>query len=155
MILAVDPGTLKSAYVLYDEKAKSITACGIENNIEMLMLLQRAGSEPMLVIEMVASYGMSVGASVFDTCVWTGRFIQAYRGKHRRMFRRDVKLYLCNSAKAKDGNVRQALIDRFPATGGGKTPQVGTKSQPGPLYGVSKDIWSALGVAVTYAGTQT
>ena len=60
-------------------------------------------------------------------------------------------MHLCNSVRAKDSNVRQALLDRFPATGGGKTPQIGTKSKPGPLYGFSKDMWAALGVALTFA----
>jgi hypothetical protein len=67
----------------------------------------------------------------------------------RLTYRRDVKVLLCNSSKAKDSNVRQALLDLFPRSGGGATPQIGTKSQPGPLYGVSTHAWPALGVAVT------
>ena len=43
----------------------------------------------------------------------------------------------------------QALLDLFPRTGGGATPQIGTKGKPGPLYGVSSHAWAALGVAVT------
>lgn len=42
-----------------------------------------------------------------------------------------------------------ALLDLFPRTGGGATPQIGTKAKPGPLYGVSSHAWAALGVAVT------
>ena len=58
-------------------------------------------------------------------------------------------MHLCGNNSAKDSNVRQALIDRFPRSGGGKTPQIGTKGDPGPLYGIKKDEWAALGVAIT------
>ena len=94
---------------------------------------------------------MAVGREVFETCVWIGRFQQAWRdpGAVELVYRKDVKLHLCGTNKAKDANVRQALLDMFPRTGGGATPQVGTKHQPGPLYGVSSHAWPALGVAIT------
>jgi hypothetical protein len=60
--------------------------------------------------------------------------------------RATVKAHLCRSAKAKDSNVRQALIDLF----GGKENAIGTKKTPGPLYGISGDVWAALAVAVTW-----
>jgi hypothetical protein len=104
-----------------------------------------------IAIEMIASYGMAVGREIFETCVWIGRFMQAWRNPKavRLIYRRDVKLRLCGTVKAKDANVRQALIDMFPKTGGGKIPQIGTKAQPGPLYGVASHAWAAVAVAVT------
>jgi hypothetical protein len=48
--------------------------------------------------------------------------------------------------KAKDGNIRQALIDRF--------GPVGTKKNPGWFYGFSGDVWQAYAVGVTYADMQ-
>lgn len=39
-----------------------------------------------------------------------------------------------------------ALIDRF----GGKDAAIGRKATPGPLYGITKDLWSALAIAITY-----
>ena len=41
-------------------------------------------------------------------------------------------------------------IDKF---GGSKETAIGKKANPGPLYGVKKDIWAALAVAVTWAET--
>lgn len=55
---------------------------------------------------------------------------------------REEKMNLCNSMKAKDSNIRQALIDRFGTAG--------TKRNPGWFYGFKADIWSAYAVAVTY-----
>jgi hypothetical protein len=92
---------------------------------------------------MVASYGMPVGREVFETCVWIGRFQQSWRYPEavKLVYRRDVKLHLCGNSRAKDANIRQALID--------KLGPVGTKSAPGPLYGVKSHAWAAVAVAVT------
>jgi len=148
-ILAIDPGNIHSAYIAYLNG--EIVAMGKIANDEMLQLLMNELSPSdydVLVIEMIASYGMPVGKEVFETCVWIGRFLQAWNGRCEFIYRKDIKLHLCGTSRAKDPNVRQALLDRFPATGGGKLPQVGTKSSPGPLYGIHNDIWSALAVAV-------
>jgi hypothetical protein len=93
------------------------------------------------------SYGMAVGAEVFDTVLWAGRFAEAARRVPVVMLpRRAVKLALCGDSRAKDANIRQALLDRF-----GGSAAVGRKAAPGPLYGISRDVWSALAIAVTYS----
>ena len=156
MIFAIDPGNTESAYVLYDEDTHSVIERAKIPNDHMLDVLGIHRNQYRLTyaIEMIASYGMPVGKDVFETCLWIGRFVQVIESggaTHNLVYRKDVKMHLCNSTKAKDGNIRQAIIDQFPAVGGGKTPQVGTKSQPGPLFGMAADMWAALGVALTYA----
>lgn len=76
---------------------------------------------------MIASYGMAVGKEVFETCVWIGRFIEIARFKNievEYIYRKDEKMNLCNSMKAKDSNIRQALIDRFGEVGTKKNPRL-------------------------------
>lgn len=142
-ILAIDPGNIESAYVLMDsETYKPIYFEKIKND-EFLELLTSYVYD-FCVIEMIASYGMAVGKSVFDTCVWIGRFMQeASRiSDVDFIYRAEEKMNLCYSMKAKDSNIRQALIDRF--------GEVGTKKNPGFFYGFKKDIWAAFAVGVTY-----
>ena len=141
VILAIDPGNEKSAIVYYDTVDQIILRKGIVTNREMLLCV-KAGEDDHLVVEMIASYGMSVGQTVFDTCVWIGRFIEASPNKHTLIYRRDVKLHFCGQARAKDGNVIQALKDRF----GDK----GTKKNPGFFYGFSADMWQAFAVGAYY-----
>jgi hypothetical protein len=101
----------------------------------------------VIVIESIESYGMPVGREVFDTVHWSGRFTEAaHPTPVVQVPRREVKLALCHDTRAKDANVRQALLDRF----GGKVAAVGNKANPGPLYGISKDVWQALAVGVAY-----
>lgn len=149
LILAIDPGTTQSGWCL--TRGSDIVASGVFQNPQMLGYIREAAAADLLAIEMIASYGMPVGKEVFETCVWIGRFVQAWKAPEtaRLVYRKDVKLHLCGTPRAKDPNVRQALIDLYPSSGGGKVPQIGTKGQPGPLYGVSSHAWPALGVAVT------
>lgn len=145
-ILAIDPGTAESGWCLMLDGM--VLQSGVTPNHALLEMLQgwELHMGDMLAIEMIASYGMAVGHEVFETCVWIGRFVQTWHqpGAVRLVYRREVKLHLCGNAKAKDANIRQALLDLI-------GPQ-GTKNSPGPTYGVKSHAWAALGVAVTVAG---
>ena len=164
MILAIDPGPEMSAYVHcnpYRPKPEGgwkhlhdAVKGAILPNDELLERLSNGDlrwPELPLVIEWVESFGMPVGKDIFETVAWIGRFEQAFQGETHRVTRREVKLHLCNSARAKDPHVRQALIDKF---GPGRKEAIGTKKAPGPLYGIKTHLWSALAVAVTFAETR-
>lgn len=142
-ILAIDPGTTESGWVyLWNGK---VVGSGIMPNAEVLSMIRQSAAD-IIAIEMIASYGMAVGREVFETCVWIGRMVESWRSPEsaRLVYRRDVKLHLCGSAKAKDPNIRQALLDLIGPPG--------TKKAPGPTYGVKSHAWAALAVAVTVAG---
>lgn len=150
LILAIDPGTEQSGWCTFE--ASRVVESGVSPNADVLQHIQQCRKwislVDMLAIEMIASYGMAVGREVFETCVWIGRFQQAWRDPEavRLIYRRDVKLHLCGSVKAKDANIRQALID--------KLGPIGPKAAPGPLYGVKSHAWAAVAVAVTAAETK-
>jgi hypothetical protein len=147
-ILAIDPGTDKSGWCILEDGI--VTNSDVASNGAVLLLVK--SWEHDLAIEMIAGMGLAVGQTTFDTCVWIGRFQQAYFRPDAVRFvkRHEVKMHLCGrTSKVTDSNIRLALIDQFPRTGGGKTPQIGTIKQPGPLYGVSSHAWSALAVAIT------
>ena len=139
VVLAIDPGPEESAFVVWD--GRGLRAFAKVKNADLLA--QLPGSCDRCVIEKVASFGMPVGAEVFETVYWSGVFAHAF-GLDRvdRITRNEIKNHLCHSSRAKDGNIRQALIDRLGAPG--------TKKAPGVTYGVSADVWSALAVAVVW-----
>jgi hypothetical protein len=142
-----------------------------KNNEFMLILDDILGQKPALVgIERVASYGMAVGEEVFDTCRLEGRImehidmvndIECEQGvvvKYTQVKRKEVMKHLCGAVKGNDATIRAALIDRIgPPTVKKLTPRFGKKGQelspvlasvPGPTFGVTKDQWAALAVAV-------
>lgn len=147
-ILAIDPGPEFSAFVRTDSEARQVYEHG---KIPTLDLLAKVRSErpgrDHLAIEMVQFFGMAVGQSIFNTCMVVGRLVEAWGGPFCFVFRKDVKLHLCGSNRAKDANIRAAVLERW----GGKEQAVGRKASPGPLYGVKADVWSSLAVAITYA----
>jgi hypothetical protein len=147
MILAIDPGTEQSGVVLLDGTA--VLESAVLPNVEVRLLV-RDTPAAVVACEWIASYGMAVGQETFDTCRWVGRFEEVrYPRPLVLVFRRDVKLHVCQNGRAKDANVRQALIDMW----GGKAAAIGTAKKRGPLYGVASHAWAALGVAVTVRDT--
>ena len=147
MILAIDPGCTESAYVIIrdDLSIQEFAKIPNEELIGIIPCILYNGHAKHVAIEMVASYGMPVGVEVFETVFWIGRFWEAsldYSVTVSKVYRKDEKMNLCHSMKAKDANIRQALIDRFGV--------VGTKKNPGWFYGFKADIWQAYAVGVTY-----
>jgi len=121
---------------------------GILANDKLLEFIMQQKFTTEVFCEMIACYGMAVGKETFETCVWIGRCEQICADRNwafSRIYRQPVKVHHCHSAKAKDPNVRQALLDRFGV--------VGTKKAPGPLFGVASHIWSALAIATYVADT--
>jgi hypothetical protein len=143
-ILACDPGPVQSAFVLY-RKGEVLAHQILPNEEARLLPFETRGR---FAIEQVESYGMPVGRDIFDTVEWCGRFIEraSQAGVQvSRVPRKVVKLWICGTSRAKDTNIRAALVDKY----GGRTRAIGTKALPGPLYGIKTHLWSALAVAVT------
>lgn len=157
VLLAIDPGNKQSGYVLVeviDGKIDRVLDKGKVANRELLDIIELWYLHITdVAIEMVASYGMAVGATVFDTCVWIGRFMQQVKtfipnAYLHRIYRKDEKICICGSMKAKDSNIRQALVDIYAP--GEDNYGKGTKDNPGFFYGFKSDIWQAFAVAHTY-----
>jgi hypothetical protein len=154
-MLAIDPGSSQSAFVWFDNDGSILDSGKVTNRSLLDELsaqgrLDRIPNGEQLAIEFPRVRGMAFQQQVLDTCLVAGRLIEAWNGPWARIDRAQVKLCLCNSTRATDANIRAALLDRYEPTGGGKTPQVGTKSQPGPLYGFKADMWAALAVGITF-----
>jgi len=155
-ILAIDPGNTESAYALiHANTRRPIHAAKLPNEHLRIGLQRNALGQAAehVAIEMIASYGMSVGADVFETCVWIGRFAESSRlrtGHEPDLVKRHpIKLHHCHSSKAKDSNIIQALVDRFAP--GEPNRGKGTKANPGWFHGFAADMWQAYALAVYVA----
>lgn len=149
-IMAIDPGDVDSGYVIM-EGYKPIKFGKLSNTELLNIITLNANDLDMVVIEMIASYGKAVGANVHETTFWVGQF---YRHAVNmgvnvdRIYRMEEKMAICHDSRAKDTNIRTALIDRFADHDkkGGK----GTKTNPDWFYGFKADVWMAYAVGVTY-----
>jgi len=154
-ILAIDPGNVESAWCVIDAETRRPFEHGkVPNSALVVTLLEWAQTIEHVAIEMVASYGMTVGKEVFDTCVWIGRFQQTIdllspETRLDLVYRQRVKLHHCHDSRAKDANITQALIDRFAP--GEPNRGKGTKAEPGWFHGFRADIWQAYALAVLVA----
>jgi hypothetical protein len=155
-ILAIDPGNEMSAWCELED-GKRPRHDKVTNEVLLASLRNHATAiwkPDVVAIEMIASYGMAVGREVFETCLWIGRFQEAWEargGTVRLVYRKDVKLHHCQTVRATDANIRAALIDRY---GPGKERAIGKKAAPGPLFGIKGDEWAALAVALTASETR-
>ena len=155
-IIGIDPGNTESAVCLCD--AETLKPMFFEKETNELMwsdvfrVACAFGLDKVdFAVEMIASYGMPVGKEVFDTVLWIGQMKDRIEGAGKEctlIYRKDEKLAICQSPRANDATIRQALIDRFAP--GVPNKGKGTKKEPGWFYGFKADIWQAYAVAVTY-----
>lgn len=156
-VLAIDPGSVESAWVLLDEGSPE-PAVVVHNKVPngtvlgTLRAMAEVGfaeRDPVVVIEWMTPRGMPTSADEFETLYWIGRYAEAadYAGFRAvvRLPRAEVKLTICGSARANDANIIVALKDRF-----GGAAAKGTKAAPGPLYGIRADEWQALALGLAY-----
>ena len=146
-LLSIDPGSTESAYCIINTDTYTPEIFGKVKNEELLEILHNSKLHEYnkfdeIVIEMIACYGMAVGEEVFQTWLWIGKFAEASGLKENYIYRKVEKMYLCHTMRAKDSNIRQALIDRF--------GEVGTKKNQGWFYGFKSDIWASYAVGITY-----
>lgn len=149
-ILSLDVGTVESGYCLVDTDTYKPIKFGKISNEDLLKIVKEEEYE-ILVYEEFQSYGMPVGQTTIASITWNGRYIQSALDRNKRaepIYRREEKMCLCGTMKAKDSNIRQALIDRFAQFDfkNGK----GTKSNKDWLYGFKADVYSAYAIAVVF-----
>ena len=149
LILALDPGTTQTGWCRYDSERNEVDTA-IEDNADIFKFLPSAAHRH-IVIEECQSYGMAIGQETITTIWFSGRLYDRALRTARVLSvtmlpRKAVKLHLCGSMRAKDTNIRAALIDRF----GG----IAATKKGGALHGVRSHSWAALALAVTYADTR-
>jgi len=168
--LGIDPGTYKTGVALWDSDTDTVGIKGHLANEEVLDILSRSVVPSDRVqpwvndaihideiwCETMEYQGMPVGDETFETCIWIGEYRKTARDlgiPFRLVKRRVVRIHHCGSTRAKDSNVRGAIIGRFGYWEHGKTG-LGTKKNPGTLYGVTGHAFQALSNAVYAADTE-
>lgn len=150
MILSLDPGNELTGYVLADSETRKPIEFGKIPNRELAnMMIQGTLKFDEFVTERMESMGTLIGRTVLEACEWIGRFSQIaeFLGcEVNFVYRHEEKINICGDSRAKDANIRRALIDRFAKTSNGK----GTIKQPDFFWGFRSDIWSAYAVLTCY-----
>jgi hypothetical protein len=144
-VFAIDPGNFETAYFILRGDGTFGGFSKVPNHVfleQLRNLKTMDGSYPgpnyVFACEMVGSYGMAVGASVFETCVMIGRIQEIVGPSLRLIPRSSVK----STIKGRnDSEIRTRLIEQFGPPG--------TKKKPGKTYGVVADMWAALALAET------
>jgi hypothetical protein len=142
-ILAIDPGNVQSAFVRWDtdkdEFAKFCTQphLGLEDNKSLYEIFPMLSIEiEQVCCEMVQSYGLGVGRTIFETCVFVGEIKSI-----SRMCGIPFKMYGRPTIKGQVGGKNDAEIRASLRLRHGEAKK-GEK-----LEGVKKDIWAALALA--------
>lgn len=135
-ILALDPGNVETAYVVYDLENSLPLMKGKIPNEEIFPVISLWNLP--LVCEFPYPRGQLGSWQLFETIEVIGRFRQYAKDldlDFTKMNRQDVKTNICPGVQhPKDGQIRQSIIDRFggeSACEGGKCPTCKGKGTDG------------------------
>lgn len=147
MLMAIDPGTRESGYVVLSEDCSRILKTGNVDNQKILQEILQP-SVKLVVVEEVA-YANMAGWTLFRTSWWCGAMclLAHQAGKpYHLLSRNEVKSSLGLSGQ-KDADVRRLCIAQYGET---ESVAIGTNAHPGLLYTVTGHAWQALGLAIAW-----
>ncbi|MCH8613446.1 hypothetical protein [Arsenicicoccus dermatophilus] len=158
-LLAIDPGSEQSGWVIIDTRTRRPLHHGKDTNQKILAIIRSYANTPPeqragVWIEKIGRMAGTAGESIFETCVWTGRFMHEAERLGllvERVKRVPIKVHLRVGQKGTDTDVRRALVDRFAP--GEPRHGKGTKDEPGWFYGFAADAWQAYALAVYASDT--
>ena len=152
IVLGLDPGPETCGVVLYDTEARRVLWSDPDRPVDVALSdIERIEGVDLVAIERVQASGFGI-QSLFDTSRVGGRLEQRaldYPHPVVLLYRREVLSGLDATGRGnRDSLVRARLIEMH---GGSRQVAMGKKASPGQLYGVSRDGWAALAVAVVAA----
>lgn len=170
-IMAIDPGTTESAYVILDDQYQILSADKVGNDVVLSIIADAPGLDAVIIEDIEPRYsstdrsaaGAVMGQSTIETIKAFGRF--SWQASLRGLmvgsiFRRDERSCLIptkrnglpplpeTAPKHADGQIRASLIRRFARHD--KERGRGTKANPDTFYGFHGDMWQAMAVGVTW-----
>lgn len=170
-IMAIDPGTTESAYVILDDQYQILSADKVGNDVILSIIADAPGLDAVIIEDIEPRYsstdksaaGAVMGQSTIETIKAFGRF--SWQASLRGLmvgsiFRRDERSCLIptkrnglpplpeTAPKHADGQIRVSLIRRFARHD--KERGRGTMANPDTFYGFHGDMWQAMAVGVTW-----
>ena len=153
--IAIDPGPAVSGFVR--SVHGGIIEAGTFENKHILAMIRH---EEIVIVEWLQCYGAAIGQSVLRTAHMCGRIQERCRNtnsQYHEMTRPEVLRQLVGKTRGITKAVaKRATMDLYPATGGGKTPEVGIKDKHGPLWKMkgSGHAWDALSLLEAWKQVQ-
>lgn len=147
-IIGIDPGPKESAVVTLLNDGTVNRPRMVDNwelGRDLSNLFSGGDNDPVVVVETLAPMGHALGQESLDTHGWAWVFWEAYKGRAYRLSRRKV---LAALGARNDASVHAACLDLLGLANDKEAK--GTGAKPGPLYGIKKHIWQALGVALAW-----
>ena len=142
LICAIDPGSSKSALVVWNGK-KLFKTVILENDKFIKWLELNYTKLDFVAVEMLTNQGRSnVGKETFDTCRVVGQIeylCKVYNLRCQLFYRSQVKLHHLGKVIGNDSDILKALVKKY--------GEKGTKKNPGLFYGVTSHCWQALAIA--------
>lgn len=170
-IMAIDPGTTESAYVILNDQYQIFSADKVGNDVILSIIADAPGLDAVIIEDIEPRYsstdksaaGAVMGQSTIETIKAFGRF--SWQASLRGLmvgsiFRRDERSCLIptkrnglpplpeTAPKHADGQIRASLIRRFARHD--QERGRGTKANPDTFYGFHGDMWQAMAVGVTW-----
>ena len=152
-VLAIDPGPVESGWVVFDAETRKPVQFEIGTTEQILKMLKTTKVEWLVIEKIGTQQGNVVGASVFDTCINIGRFMEAFGNDEQVCYEYNrhaviIHLYGFMRKKQSDGSwfkvrdkhINALIVERYggkeKAIGGVKCPKCKGKGWFGAGRGV-------------------